>query len=454
MSAASRVGAASARARRAWATFRGIHRETGSLRAALVFSIRYARMKLPVLLGHVGAAGRREAVAEDIRAARAALAPGRALVAVLATGGLGDYIVIARFVRDLGLSVDGLAFDVYASTPANAAWIFAAVPGFRASYHDILFAGAIGGYDLALRVNQTVTVEGGDAAAPPRAVLARLSAAARRIRDAAEPLRLFIDSHPNMDNFLAQKAVYSNASRLDFLHRMAGVLYGGHLLPIGRDPDALARLGLARVEVAGHGLATRRYVTIHNGFDPGFIITNERATKCYPHFDAVVRALRGDPAIAGGIMIVQVGTSTSTPIPGVDLDLIGRTNLREVAEVLAGALLHIDNEGGLVHLARCYGVPACVVFGPTPSAYFGYPGNLNIDPSFCGGCWWINQTWMDYCPRGFPQARCMTEQDPLVIAQAIGRFLVADGPAADAGRFPTASRTEDGPRQPGEPALG
>jgi hypothetical protein len=57
-------------------------------------------------------------------------------------------------------------------------------------------------------------------------------------------------------------------------------------------------------------------------------------------------------------------------------------------------------------------VRGCVLFGPTLADYFAYPMNINLRPAECGGCWWINQTWMDQCPRGFPEAVCMTGHDP------------------------------------------
>ena len=114
---------------------------------------------------------------------------------------------------------------------------------------------------------------------------------------------------------------------------------------------------------------------------------------------------------------------TSARIDEADLNLIGKTSLPEVAELIRGAVLHIDNEGGLVHLARAMGTVSCVVFGPTSSRYFGYAANINIDPTFCGGCWWINETWMNHCPRGFATARCMTEQPASAVADAADRFL-------------------------------
>jgi hypothetical protein len=72
-----------------------------------------------------------------------------------------------------------------------------------------------------------------------------------------------------------------------------------------------------------------------------------------------------------------------------------------------------------VHIARTLGVKSCVIFGPTSIDYFAYPDNINIRPTLCGGCWWINSTWMDACPRGFEMAPCMSTQKPEDIVAAI-----------------------------------
>jgi ADP-heptose:LPS heptosyltransferase len=122
------------------------------------------------------------------------------------------------------------------------------------------------------------------------------------------------------------------------------------------------------------------------------------------------------------LTFVQIGTSTSEPLPECDRVLIGQTTLPTAAGLLANSALHLDNEGGLVHLARCYGVRSVVVFGPTPSDYFGYPDNVNVEPVVCGRCWWLTRTWMEACPRHYSTVRCMTEQPPEAVAS---RALVA-----------------------------
>jgi ADP-heptose:LPS heptosyltransferase len=136
------------------------------------------------------------------------------------------------------------------------------------------------------------------------------------------------------------------------------------------------------------------------------------------------------------MLIVQLGTTTSEAIAGVDLNLIGRTSLAEAAALLRATALHLDNEGGLVHLAACYGRRSLVVFGPTPSDYFGYPGNINLDPLRCGGCWWIEESWMDRCPRSMTPPECMFAQPPeRLVELALGALRIThpiqNNPAED-----------------------
>jgi ADP-heptose:LPS heptosyltransferase len=319
------------------------------------------------------------------------------------SGGVGDYIVIARFLRDMLAATPNAAFDIYCSSPASAAWVFAQMPGFRAAYHDILFDRYIAFYDLAMRISQFVLVHGETVNWPKLRRYPALTRMVDSILRSRGDLELIIQRHPYLDNYLATLAVFRNRTRRDFLHGMAKLPYGGDRLDLPADHLCPQRLGLVG----------RPYVVVHNGFDPNFVITASAATKCYPHFGAVITALRQH---VPGVVFIQVGSSTSIPIQEADIDLLGKTTLPEVAGLIAGASLLLDNEGGLVHVAACLGTTSCVVFGPTPSRFFGYPDNINVDPLFCGGCWWVTETWMDICARGFRTARCMTEQPPDHIA--------------------------------------
>ena len=404
-----------------------VYHETGSRRAAFDFFCKTLTTKASTVATHLWAFRRYLMPWRMLAEARrldAIRSDGRLAIAITVSGGLGDLVVIARWMRDLVASVEPLSFDVFAPAPGLAGWVFAAVPGFGRAYPDTLDDLAGRGYDLRLRVNQTVVVLYESARwtrlrRAPRmlAVAAKMNAA--RQRGGLEP---YILHHPRLDNGLARKAVYAGRNRNDFLHSLTGLDYGGDLLGLTADETVLERLNLKG----------RVFVTLHNGFDTNFVITGQRATKCYPHFAAVVAGLK---AARPDLVLVQIGTTTSEPIPGVDLDLIGQTTLAEVAGLLQATALHLDNEGGLVHLAACYGRRSLVVFGPTPSGYFGYPQNINVDPVRCGGCWWIDELWMDRCPRGMAQPECMFSQPA---EKLVGLALAALGQVAERGRVPAA----------------
>ncbi|CAH2603336.1 Glycosyltransferase family 9 protein [Rhodovastum atsumiense] len=402
------------RLRRFSATLRETYARDG-LRATTTLLARQLRRKGPMLGRHLLGAGRLRLVRARIGRQRAGFPPSRIHCAVAVTGGLGDCLVIARFLRDLAASCGDIAFDVFSPTPELAGWAFAAVPGFNQAYDDILFERLLGEYDLALRANQTVVVYRECVRWETLREAPALVRALRTLIHARAGVDVFINQHPYLDNFLGQRAVFAGATRRDWLHRMAGIAYGGDRLAVPANRLAPARLGLP----AGG------YVTVHNGFDTRFVISGRRATKCYPQFGAVVARLK---QALPHLLFVQLGArDTSEPLAECDLDLVGRTTLQDAAGVLAQAAFHIDNEGGLVHLARCYGVTSGVVFGPTPSDYFAYPDNVSLDPPVCGNCWWLTRDWMDACAKGHKEPRCMTEQHPTDVAERLLAAMLAHG---------------------------
>lgn len=350
-------------------------------------------------------------LAAEVRRLRTIRREGRLTLAIAATGGLGDLIIAARCIRDLQREAEPFSFDVFVSAPDTARWLFSAVPGFERAFADTIENIAGRAYDLRLCANQTIVISPGSEPSASLRQAPRMTAVVNHINRARRSIEPYIRYHPLLDNGLARKAVMSNRCRRDFLHSMAGLEYGGDQLDIASDDSIISRLGLTG----------RPFVTLHNGFDPNFVIVGQRATKCYPHFAEVVAGLK---AARPDLLIVQIGTATSEPIAHVDVPLIGRTNLQEVAGLLRATSLHLDNEGGLVHLAACYGRRSVVVFGPTPSDYFGYPHNINVDPLRCGNCWWIDELWMDRCPRGLAEPECVYAQPPETIVshalQALG----------------------------------
>lgn len=334
-------------------------------------------------------------------------------VAVLTRGGgLGDLLVIAKYLRDLGEHCGDISFDVYCADLEKGAWVFQHVREVRRCYGPLAVPAATSDYDLTLEIGQYPVIDETTVHSAAVGSHARLKLVVNRLREFARLHEVEIGRRPFFDSHIAQQAVFANKTRIDYLQYVSGIPAGDGRIALTCDPGIQARLGLAETA----------YVTVHSGFDPNFVISGKSATKCYPHFDEVARRVKQScPAIA----LVQVGARNSVRVAGCDFDLRGRTTLPEVAGLLSRAMLHVDNEGGLVHVAAQLGVRSCVIFGPTPADYFGYEGNLNIKPLSCGGCWWINDSWMDQCPRGFDVPPCMAQQPPETVADGIIGLLRA-----------------------------
>jgi len=347
------------------------------------------------------------------------------LVAFKVTGGLGDHLIAARYIRDLLGAVGEFRFDVYSSRPELAGWVFAAMPQFNKCYNEYFLWShnhSYRAYPLALFVNSFVVIQSQSARWPSlqreRPKLVPVCETIDRFR--ARELEEVIKAHPRLDGFLGAKAVFMNRNRHNFAHEMSGIPYGGDALPVSADNLAPGKFGLDG----------RPYITVHNGFDDQFQTAYgfaRQSTKVYPHFKQVIDLLRSQRP---NLTFVQVGTKTSAPIDNVDVQLIGKTSLPELAGLLAGAVLHLDNESGVVHLAACIGTQSCVLFGPTPAAYFGYDANINIEPKDCGGCWWTTRNWMTDCPRGFDSPICLAGTEPHTVADAISSRLPRTIPGA------------------------
>ncbi|SEH26270.1 glycosyltransferase family 9 protein [Selenomonas sp. KH1T6] len=122
-------------------------------------------------------------------------------------------------------------------------------------------------------------------------------------------------------------------------------------------------------------------------------------------------------------VIVQTGAEWVPKINGCDKYVLGRP-LGFVKWLLAESALHIDIEGGLVHLATQLGTKCIVLFGPTPMEFYGYPDNINIRAGKCHNCYWLS-TSMAECYRRMDNPECMISIDPEKVAEKATKFLTS-----------------------------
>ena len=168
-----------------------------------------------------------------------------------------------------------------------------------------------------------------------------------------------------------------------------------------------------------------RYITLNyasgNGSKREDYQAKQWSFEYYPH---LVQQLKKEfPSID----VVQLGTADAEKIPGAGHYILGK-NLAFVEHVLCHSLLHIDIEGGLVHLATQFGTKCLVLFGPTRDDFFGYPQNINLKAGACHGCFGIYPDFR-VCARGLKVPACMSAITPEMVMEAARKYLESIGGA-------------------------
>ncbi len=334
-------------------------------------------------------------------------------MAVRVTGGIGDAVVAARWLRDLMSCIKcPCTLDIYFSNHRNGKFIFSAIPGLRAVYDDLLFEDFKAGYHVSFYINQFVDAWLGVDKTRVSVFDPFVVGVIAQVWRSRQTWKKYCDHHPHFDGAFADLAVLRGKARESFLHDFTGVPYTGPELSLALDESILDR----------HGLRQQPYITVHDGWDVGFNGLFSRPTKVLMTEDWPL--LLGKIKKRSGLKIVQIGGGVGSTIQGVDLNLKGSLSLQQSVAVLKHAALHVDTESGLVHLAAAVGRRSLVFFGPTNASFFGYRENINRAPSYCGNCWWSDDYWMQRCPAGHETARCMQSHDLDDVADTVVREAV------------------------------
>lgn len=175
--------------------------------------------------------------------------------------------------------------------------------------------------------------------------------------------------------------------------------------------------------LTGLGLKPNEYLTVHRGCDLRYC---QHSTKLWPidYYDVLIHKIKENyPSLP----VLQIGASHTMclDMDGTDYNLVEKTTLEQVKVLLKNSLIHIDNEGGMVHLRHAlHGGNSIVIFGPTSEKFFGYSENRNIRGKGCAHwCEWVTDTWQVKCARGFEEAPCMRSITPERIFREVSKQL-------------------------------
>lgn len=167
------------------------------------------------------------------------------------------------------------------------------------------------------------------------------------------------------------------------------------------------------------GLNEKKYITLNRGADS--MGRSKMQTKVWPleHYNDFVVLFKNQYP---DIEIVQVGVSGNAKIRGVDKYILGES-LEVTKWILKGSILHLDCEGGLVHLATQLDTKCAVVFGPTPKHFYEYPQNINMVYEGCNNCMGTHPEWAFECYKGLSEPECMYKVTPEIVMKNIKSYM-------------------------------
>jgi ADP-heptose:LPS heptosyltransferase len=172
----------------------------------------------------------------------------------------------------------------------------------------------------------------------------------------------------------------------------------------------------------------------HSDIGPGTLViapgckTGEMAAKRWPYFSQLA-TMFDDVAVVGTADDLRRRDGVPLHFPPHVRSLVGRLELRRLAELLAGCGTVVANDSGIGHLAAALGCPTFLIFGPTPDRTLGRLGpNVTILRAglACEPCWFGDR--FGSCAG---RIACLAGLDPGTVAEAIRRGL---GCAPEAGR--------------------
>ena len=330
--------------------------------------------------------------------------------------GLGDAIVKKKFFAELVAMLPDCKIDIYCpGVSGMVRSIYRGQKNLNAVIDDggALYAKMMGQYDIALTLSFMVEVDG----LHEETLLKSNADFANRMikfREACEKYHL------------------SNAAvvnRFVHFHRMKymGLSYYTYLNYTGvfhiTDQHTDIPLDASyekKFQALGIG---KRYITINYGGGVASSRKNNEVAKEWPfeHLEKFVRLFKEKYP---DIQVVQLGTADTLRVDGADAYFMGES-LELVKYILLHSRLHIDKEGGLVHLATQLGTKCVVCFGPTQEWFFGYLENINIKAGNCHGCYCLYDGF-DVCARGMEKPECMWGITPEMVMERVEEYMGND----------------------------
>ncbi len=329
-------------------------------------------------------------------------------VCFLIVGGLGDAIINYNYIYAFydKFSEVGLSIDI--ANASNAFISFVENSEFVHSFIDVDFEKT--DYDLVFELRRYPRII--------RAEFFHIASAAPKLMDYLTSCRKFEYDNPNRIHFGPKYDGYNEETKAELCEKryLQPDIYG----EFGLTESYLPYIKVDSNLLSSFSLDESKYITIHRGCDRFFFSDNN--VKLWPeknYEELMVLIKKKYPDYK--IVLLGEDYEKSDLIHHYDLDLLGKTNMPQLKAIIKGAALHIDTEGGLVHMRHSLkSGKSVVLFGPTSDDFFGYPENINIRTSDCPyPCEWKTKDWAVNCSNSEAKHICMESISPQMIIQQI-----------------------------------
>ncbi len=311
--------------------------------------------------------------------------------------GLGDAIVKKKFFMELAAMAPGCRIDIYSPGAGDIVQVvYRDQLNLNAVINDggALYVKERGHYDLALTVAFVLSVDvfNQEHLESKNSVFARQM---KKLQDAVKSYNLSV-SAVTSGYLHFQRMKFLGLNYYNYLNYTGVFNIQGHDVPILLDTSFEKKFEDL--------ILPDQYITVNYGGGVDASSKNNDIAKDWPlmHMEKFVKLFKEKYS---HIKVVQIGSAETFHIGGVDGYFLGE-NLELVKYILKASLLHVDKEGGLVHLATQLGTKCVVCFGPTQVEYFGYDENINILAGDCHGCYCLYDGF-DVCARGQEKPECM-----------------------------------------------
>ena len=316
-------------------------------------------------------------------------------IAIYLGGALGDYIVYLNFVDELALS-DNISITLFLDRIGFADFVY----GKRKNItivHDLdnyLFINANKRYDLSLHFDHGITIYHHNLSSI-KSKSYDFYIKTCRILEYVKKNRVDISEQQLRQLVIFKKAQFSGDNKWSKLSA------GGVISDNNKYSCIILNPSYYNV-LCKYNLNDKKYITINYGADKN--MGGESQTKVVPSIN-LEKFIELFKVNYPEYTIVQTGTSNSSKLKNVHLYAFD-CSLDETAIILKNSELHIDSEGGLVHLASQLSTKCIVGFGPTPAFYYGYERNINIVSELCNNCMSVTNDWNLHCPKGQYHPEC------------------------------------------------